>query len=104
MTTRNYRDAITSIEKIKIKSPSVREAYQRVTYFRGLELFNDANYRGAIEFFTKSLENSTFNASYKAQAQYWKAEANYRLGQYQHAIDGFTVFQALRSFLVARIW
>lgn len=95
MTTRNYRDAITSIEKIKIKSPSVREAYQRVTYFRGLELFNDANYRGAIEFFTKSLENSTFNASYKAQAQYWKAEANYRLGQYQHAIDGFTVFQAL---------
>jgi tetratricopeptide (TPR) repeat protein len=94
MTTRNYRDAISSIEKIKVKSPSVREAYQRVTYFRGLELFNDGNYRGAIELFSKSLDNSSFNPGYKAQALYWKAEANYRLGQFQNAIDGFTAFQA----------
>src|SRR5574344_1600708 len=44
MTTKNYRDAISSIEKIKVKTPSVKEAYQRVTYYRGLELFNDGNY------------------------------------------------------------
>jgi tetratricopeptide (TPR) repeat protein len=95
MTTRNYRDATSSIEKIKVKSPSVREAYQRVTYFRGLEMFNDGNYRGAIDFFSKSLENATFNQTYKAQAQYWKAESNYRLGQFQTAIEGFTTFQSL---------
>jgi len=95
MTTRNYRDAISSIEKIKVKSPSIREAYQRVTYFRGLELFNDGNYRGANDFFSKSLENATFNLAYKAQAHYWKAESNYRLGQFQSAIDGFTTFQSL---------
>lgn len=94
MTTRNYRDAISSIEKIKVKSLSVKEAYQRVTYFRGLELFNDGNYAGAMGYFTKSLENSSFNPAYKAQAIYWNAEANYRIGQYQKAIEGFTAFQS----------
>jgi tetratricopeptide (TPR) repeat protein len=94
MTTRNYRDAISSIEKIKVKSPSVKEAYQRVTYFRGLELFNDGNYSGAMSYFSKSLENSSFNPTYKAQAMYWNAEANYRTGQYQKAIEGFTNFQS----------
>jgi tetratricopeptide (TPR) repeat protein len=94
MTTRNYRDAISSIEKIKVKSPSVKEAYQRVTYFRGLELFNDGNYSGAMGYFSKSLENSSYNPTYKAQAIYWNAEANYRTGQYQKAIDGFVNFQA----------
>lgn len=94
MTTKNYRDAITSIEKIKVKSLSIREAYQRVTYFRGLELFNDGNYSGSMGYFTKSLENASFNPAYKAQAIYWNAEANYRTGQYQKAIEGFTTFQS----------
>jgi tetratricopeptide (TPR) repeat protein len=93
MTTRNYRDAISSIEKIKVKSPSVKEAYQKVTYFRGLELFNDGNFSGALSYFSKSLENSNFNPVYKAQAIYWNAEANYRIGQYQKAIEGFLSFQ-----------
>ncbi len=93
MTTRNYSDAISSIEKIKVQSPSVKEAYQRVTYYRGLELFNDANYSGAMKYFQKSLENSTYNRMYKAQALYWNAEANYRTSQYQKAIEGYSQFQ-----------
>ncbi len=93
MTTRNYNDAISSIEKIKVQSPSVKEAYQRVTYYRGLELFNDGNYSGALNYFQKSLENSVYNRVYKAQALYWKAEANYRTGQYQKAIEGYAQFQ-----------
>ena len=94
MTTKNYRDAISSIEKIKVKTPSVKEAYQRVTYYRGLELFNDGNYKGSVQYLEKSLENSSYNRTYKAQALYWKAEAQYRMGDYQKAIDGFTIFQS----------
>ncbi|MBN1926955.1 MAG: tetratricopeptide repeat protein [Prolixibacteraceae bacterium] len=93
MTTRNYRDAINSIEKIKVKSASVKEAYQRVTYFRGLELFNDGQYSSAIGFFEKSIENGSYNRNYKAEAIYWNAEANYRLERYQEALDGFLTFQ-----------
>jgi tetratricopeptide (TPR) repeat protein len=93
MTTHNYRDAINSIEKIKVKSPSVKEAYQRVTYFRGLELFNDGHYDNSIGFFEKAIENGSYNRTYKAEALYWKAEANYRMERYQDALESFMDFQ-----------
>ncbi|HPR33795.1 MAG TPA: tetratricopeptide repeat protein, partial [Prolixibacteraceae bacterium] len=94
MTTRNYQEAIRSIEQIRVKTPSINEAYQRVTLYRGLELFNDGHYASALPFFDKSIENSSYNPTFKAQALYWKAEANYRLERYNEALEGFTAFQA----------
>jgi TolA-binding protein len=93
MTTKNYRDAISSIEKIKVQSPSVKEALQRVTYMRGLELFTDGKYNDAIQTFRKSLENAVYNRTYRALALYWTGEAQYRLGRFGDAIKSFTDFQ-----------
>lgn len=93
MTTRNYKDAISSIEKIKNQSPSIKESYQRVTLFRGLELFNDGHYANAMEYFDKSLENAGYNSSYKAQALYWKAESYFRTGKFNQAIEAYQKFQ-----------
>ena len=95
MSTRNYGDAITSIEKIKVKSPSIKKAYQRVTFFRALETFNNLNYEASIGLLDKSLENGQFNRDLEARASFWKAEAWYRLGYYNKAVDGFNRF--LRS-------
>jgi tetratricopeptide (TPR) repeat protein len=93
MTTKNYGDAISSIEKIKNKSSSVKEAYQRVTYFRGLELFNDGHYSRALEQFNKSLEHAQYNRSYKALTLYWMGETYFRTLQYDKAIEYFKNFQ-----------
>lgn len=95
MSTSNYRDAITSIDKIKVKSPSVKKAYQRVTFYRAMENFNNLDYEAAIGFLDKSLENGSFNRDLEARAHFWKAEAWYRLGYYNKAIEGFNRF--LRS-------
>ncbi|MDX9883633.1 MAG: tetratricopeptide repeat protein [Prolixibacteraceae bacterium] len=95
MNTNNYGDAIASIEKIKVKSPSIKKAYQRVTFYRALENFNNLNYEAAIGFFDKSVENGQYNRDLEARANFWKAEAFYRLGHYSKAIDGFNRF--LRS-------
>lgn len=94
MTTRNYRDAITSIENIKNQSPSIKEAYQRVTYYRGLELLNDRQYTEALKYFDKSLENARYNRTYKAQALYYSAESYYQSRKYQKAIELYEQFQA----------
>jgi len=94
MTTKNYRDAITSIEKIKNQTPSIKEAYQRVTYYRGLEFFNDGQFDNAIRLFNLSLNNSTYNRAYLAQSQYWSAEANYRMGKYPEALALYEKFLA----------
>lgn len=92
MGTNNYKEAIESIEKIKVKSNSIKRAYQRVTFYRGLELFNNLYYESAIGLFDQSLANGEQSSEYKAGALFWKAEANYRLEEYQPAVNGFNQF------------
>ncbi|MBN2805142.1 MAG: tetratricopeptide repeat protein [Prolixibacteraceae bacterium] len=94
MTTRNYRDAINSINKIKNQSSAVKEAYQRLTYFRGLELLNDGQYNQALEAFQLSLDNARYNRIYQAQALYWSADTYYRLRKFQQASALFEKFQS----------
>lgn len=95
MVTKNYKDAIASIEKIKNKTPDVLKAYQRVTFFRGLELFNNSEYNQSINFFDLSLDNGKYSSEINARAQYWKSEALYRIGDYNSAIRAFSRFEQL---------
>ena len=92
MVTRNYSDAINSIEKIQVKTPSVLRAYQRVTFYRGLELFNNLAYNQAIDYFDLSLENGSHNREINARALFWKAEALYRVGDYNNSIAVYNQF------------
>jgi len=91
MVTRNYRDAIASIEKIRNRTPELNRAYQRVTYYRGIELFNNQAYDQAIGMFELSLQNN-FNPAVTAGARFWKAESLYRTSNYNAAISGFNQF------------
>jgi TolA-binding protein len=86
LTTRNYKDALTSIEAIPINTPALRSAHQRIAYFRGVELFNNGDFRGAIDHFEKSFRYAD-NRTIRAQALFWQGEANYRLEQYSEAIS-----------------
>lgn len=95
MSTSNYRDAMASIENIKVKSPSVKKAYQRVAYYRALENFNNLDYAAAIENFDKSIDAGDFNKNYRALALFWKAEAYFRLNDFNQAISGFSSFMRL---------
>lgn len=93
MTTRNYKDAINSINKIEHKNPKLLMALQRVTYFQGLVFFRNRQYREAIQLFDQSLQYQKYNQIYKALAIYWKGESNLRLGSYAKAVSEFKSFQ-----------
>ncbi|MBN2637445.1 MAG: tetratricopeptide repeat protein [Prolixibacteraceae bacterium] len=92
MVTRNYNDAIESIEKIATKTPTILQAYQRVTFNRGLELFNNLAYNEAIRFFNLSIENGSYDRQINARSLFWKGEALYRIGDYNNAINSFSQF------------
>jgi TolA-binding protein len=92
MTTRNYKDALTSIEKIKVKSPAVKKAYQRVAFNRGIEYFRDMKFKEAINLFNKSLEVGN-NNELKALAYYWIGEADSRTGNPDAALSNYKKFQ-----------
>jgi TolA-binding protein len=92
MNTRNYREALASIEKIGVKNNEIRRAYQRVAYFRGLELYSNLRFEDAIRLLDLSLENSQFNPAIAAQSWYWKGEAQFRLNRYADAIRSYNRF------------
>ncbi len=95
MVTQNYKDAISSIEKIENKTPTILRAYQRVTFFRGLELFNNLAYNQAIDLFNISLESGKYDKEINARALFWKAEALYLVGNYNNAISTYKRFNGI---------
>lgn len=99
MSTNNFRDAAASIEKIQVKNAAIRKAWQRVTFYYGLELFNNLNYSAAAENFSKSLEKGTYDSKIHAGAVFWRAESMYHLGNYRLAISGFNQFLILPAAL-----
>lgn len=91
LTTRNFKDALESIEGIKGQNLQLKEAYQKICYNRGVELFNNADYEKAIQHFNKSLEFQ-IEKSLAALSGFWKAEAFYRLQNYESALKEYNDF------------
>lgn len=90
-TTKNYSAALRSMRKIKNKTPDIERAYQRVSFLHGLELMTQLKYKEALQAF-KNSQKYTHNSKILAEAVYWQAEANYRLGKLNEANSGLELF------------
>ncbi|MCK5840211.1 MAG: tetratricopeptide repeat protein, partial [Bacteroidales bacterium] len=91
LSTNNYKEALSSMEKIKSKDEKLKPAYQRIAHFRGVELYNDKNYNEAISYFKKSLDYN-FDKEITAANYYWIAEAFYHQLSYKQAINYYDRF------------
>lgn len=92
MNTKNYRDALASLEKITEKSDRMKKAYQKVAFYRGLEYYNDLKFEKSIDLFDKSLQFARFDSKIKARTYYWRAEAYYRTEKYEPAKSDYNKF------------
>lgn len=95
MQIKNYREALASLDKITRKDARLEAAYQRVAFYRGLELFKNMELTTAINMFDKSLDYGKYNNQLRARAIYWRGEAWYRLGEYDNAIADYQTFMGL---------
>ncbi len=93
LNARNYRLALESIEKSDLGSDEMKQAYQKIAYYRGIELYNNLEFAAAVKHFNKSLQYGDFDQALKARALYWKGESYYRLKDYQHAISAYNQFR-----------
>lgn len=91
MSSKNYKDALFSIENIKNKNPKLKIAYQKIAFYRAIELFNDKQLSEAINVFNKTINIGQTN-QYNALSQYWIAEAQYRLAKYDTALFSYQKF------------
>jgi tetratricopeptide (TPR) repeat protein len=89
ITSKNYKEALVLLEKDK--SAANRPAYQKVTFYRGLELYTDGNYQEAMAMFKKSIGEPR-DPRITARATFWKAETEYVLNAFSEALITFKQF------------
>ncbi len=95
MRLKNYQAALNSLEKISSKDERLKEAYQKVAYFRGIEQFRNKQYADAVTMLGKSLMYKEKNPDLHARALYWRGESNYRLGNNDAAVNDWETFRKL---------
>lgn len=90
ISSKNYKEAYVLLEKNR--TPQNKLAYQKVTFYRGLEFYGESKYGEALEMFKKSIAERQDNR-FVARATYWKGEAEYALNQFSNAYQTFSVFR-----------
>jgi TolA-binding protein len=95
MQIKNYKAALAALDKIPNKDSRLEEAYQKVTFFRGLELFRNLEFESSAAMFDKSLKFEKYNTKIRARAIYWRGETNYRMGRYDQAKEDYQLFMGL---------
>ncbi|MFD0836878.1 tetratricopeptide repeat protein [Mariniflexile aquimaris] len=94
ITSKNYKEALRLLEGKKSFENKV--AYQKVAFYRGLEMYNESNFNEAKSLFDASIKEPR-DANFTARATFWKAETDYNLSNYNDALIGFKQFQQLAS-------
>ena len=90
ITSKNFAGAMDLLEKNR--NYASKATYQKVAYYRGIELFMESDYGGASENLEKSLRSAE-DELFRARATYWKAEADYLLNRFDAAVQGFAGFK-----------
>ncbi|MEN1783645.1 MAG: tetratricopeptide repeat protein [Bacteroidota bacterium] len=91
ITSKNFEGALELLESNRQYGDEA--TYQKVTFYRGVVLFTEAQYKEAFNLFEKSLK-ATPDPDFGARAWYWSAEAEYAQGHFDKALNRFKKFQA----------
>ena len=90
----NFQVAVYLLESFDNREEVADRVYQKITYYRGLEFYNERAFENSISMFMRS-EKYPFDTEMAALATYWKAEAMYEVRKYGEAVDNFTKFLQL---------
>lgn len=91
-TTKNYEQALISINRIKDKNFQIKEAYQKLSYNRAVELFYKQNYTESAKYFSE-VKTYNIDPSLNARSKFWLAEIDYREGKFAEAISEYKNFK-----------
>lgn len=89
ITSKNYKEAMRILDQNR--SFAGNDVYQKVTFYRAIELYTANDYKEAINYLNKSLSQRE-DEVFTARAIYWRAEIHYILTDYKDALVGFKEF------------
>ena len=89
ISSKNYKEALVLLEKNK--SAENKLAYQKVLFYRGLELYIDGNYNDALRMFTKATTEQK-DPIFTTRSTFWKGECEYVLNDFKEALLSYKQF------------
>lgn len=92
LKTRNYEAALEALDKIQQKDIAMQEAYQKLAFDRGVELYDGRKFKDAALFFDRALKYPV-NKDLNAQCHYWTAECFYAEEDYAAALRKYDVLR-----------
>lgn len=92
LKTRNYEAALEALDKIQQKDIAMQEAYQKLAYDRGVELYDGRKFKDAALFFDRALKYPV-NKDLNARCHYWTAECFYAEEDYTAALRKYDVLR-----------
>lgn len=93
INTKDYKSALEILRSME-KTAKMQETYQKVAYFRGVQLFQAKQFAEAEQLFGESLTAGSHTET-TALAHFWKAEGYYRRGAYDAAIKEYLKFASV---------
>ena len=94
LTTKNYKDAIDILESIPNRNREANAVYQKVTFYRGLEYYNERAFQNGISMFMRS-NKYVEDDEIHSLSTYWLSEAMYEVRKFGESVDNFEKFMAL---------
>ena len=94
LTTKNYKDAVDILESITNRNREANAVYQKVTFYRGLEYYNERAFQNGISMFMRSnkyIEDDEIHSL----STYWLAEAMYEVRKFGESVVNFEKFMEL---------
>lgn len=91
LATNNAKEALEVLESMPHRSDRLDEAYQKILYTYGVDLFKDRKYNEASQYFNKSLKVPE-DRKVKALAYFWLGESQYKQDNYDDALTNYKNF------------
>src|SRR5690606_39007382 len=91
MTTRNYKAALESLDKVQKKDIRLQKAYQMVVYNYSIGLFANGKYDDAVDYF-KKVKKYPIDNDLNARSLFWIGECFYTTEKYPEARFWYNAF------------
>lgn len=91
LSSRNYKQALVSMESVSKKNARLQGAYQKILFYRAAELYNTNDLEGSLELYSKAAELSS-DEVIRAESLYWIGEIFYQQKNYWGAIKYYKEF------------
>lgn len=91
LSSKDYASAVNAFEQIDLKTDRLKRAYQKVSFYYAIELYNQEDYFNAIKYFKESIKYD-YDKKIKAQSRFWVADSYYQYKNYDLAFEYFDKF------------